>query len=587
MPDPHDEPNPDGLRRSTRERKHVQPVNIESFNIFSEHHYILYEQALRSDRKDAAVKALDKELDAAELMKIWDPILEESLTPEQRKYIIDAMTNFVEKWLASGGFDKFKVRVLARGDQQQEHGETSSPVCRIESVFMIAMIAAYLGLEVFKFDVVTAYLNTVMPEEVLQKWLLLPKHVSARLVERDTARYGKFKRRDGKILVQMNKLTYGYKEAALGWYRTFMELFDNYKYERMPKDSCFLFKTGKREGDILLAAICVDDGFGAATPGSGLKEEYLDAIRTKFTITVEEKDEIDFLGVSFKFDRENKAVSISQRNFVSKLVKAYSVDKTAKTPSLADLFEEDPASPLLKDQLAFLSLNSSCNFAATRTFPEILPCSSTLASRYYKATEQDFKRALRMVEYMHGVPDHELYLRPRSLKVVGYADASYGERSTGHSQSGGCIGVEGYDSPCLFIFLSSKQPFVVKSSCEAELVAANTVGDYFVWIRECLECAKLSDGSPAVMYQDNKATIQIGEKGAGSFKRTKHIRVRFFWITELIKLGELVLEYVPTGEMVADILTKPLIGNSFRYLREKLLGTSNKPGMGVDERVEE
>jgi hypothetical protein len=53
--------------------------------------------------------------------------------------------------------------------------------------------------------------------------------------------------------------------------------------------------------------------------------------------------------------------------------------------------------------------------------------------------------------------------------------------------------------------------------------------------------------------------------------------VRFFWISELIKFGELVLSYLPTGEMIADILTKPLMGSTFRYLRRKLLGISNKP----------
>ena len=32
------------------------------------------------------------------------------------------------------------------------------------------------------------------------------------------------------------------------------------------------------------------------------------------------------------------------------------------------------------------------------------------------------------------------------------------------------------------------------------------------------------------------------------------------------------MRYVPTDELVADILTKPLVGSKFRYLRGKLLG---------------
>jgi hypothetical protein len=282
--------------------------------------------------------------------------------------------------------------------------------------------------------------------------------------------------------------------------------------------------------------------------------------------------------MTLQFDRVNKAVSVSQKKFINDLIEEYKVTKKARSPAADDLYDDDPDSPLLADQRKFMSLNASCAFAASRTWPELLPCTSTLSTRNFKATENDYRKAYRQLEYMNWAKDdHELYLRPKSLNVVGYADASYAERSTGHSQTGGCLGFEGHTDPCLFIFCSSKQPVVAKSSCEAELIAANTVGDYYVWVHECLDALELRGDSAGVMYQDNKSTIQISEKGRGSFKRTKHIRVRFFWISELIKFGELVLSYLPTGEMIADILTKPLMGSTFRYLRRKLLGISNKP----------
>jgi hypothetical protein len=46
------------------------------------------------------------------------------------------------------------------------------------------------------------------------------------------------------------------------------------------------------------------------------------------------------------------------------------------------------------------------------------------------------------------------------------------------------------------------------------------------------------------------------KQGTGSFKRAKHIKVRFFWLKDLIDLGLLELVYMPTDELVADILTK-------------------------------
>ena len=57
------------------------------------------------------------------------------------------------------------------------------------------------------------------------------------------------------------------------------------------------------------------------------------------------------------------------------------------------------------------------------------------------------------------------------------------------------------------------------------------------------------------------------------FKRAKHIKVRFFWLKDLIDGDEIILVYVPSEELVADMLTKATTGAKFKYLRGKLLGT--------------
>jgi hypothetical protein len=78
---------------------------------------------------------------------------------------------------------------------------------------------------------------------------------------------------------------------------------------------------------------------------------------------------------------------------------------------------------------------------------------------------------------------------------------------------------------------------------------------------------------PAQLHMDNQSAIHVSKKGRGTFKRTKHIKVRFFWLKDLIDNGELNICYTCTSEMVADILTKPLVGTKFKYLKDKLLGT--------------
>ena len=66
--------------------------------------------------------------------------------------------------------------------------------------------------------------------------------------------------------------------------------------------------------------------------------------------------------------------------------------------------------------------------------------------------------------------------------------------------------------------------------------------------------------------------MRLLEQGTGSFKRAKHIEVRFFWLKDLIDGGEVILIYVPSEELVADMLTKATTRAKFKYLRDKLLG---------------
>lgn len=93
-----------------------------------------------------------------------------------------------------------------------------------------------------------------------------------------------------------------------------------------------------------------------------------------------------------------------------------------------------------------------------------------------------------------------------------------------------------------------------------------------LWQRRLLKDLGYGRMVPTVMYEDNQSVIKAAAKGEGDFKRTKHIAMRFFSIKENIDAGEVELKYLPTGDMLADILTKPLQGALFRKLRDKLLG---------------
>ena len=50
-----------------------------------------------------------------------------------------------------------------------------------------------------------------------------------------------------------------------------------------------------------------------------------------------------------------------------------------------------------------------------------------------------------------------------------------------------------------------------------------------------------------------------------------HIAIRFFFVKDKIDAGEVQVEHLPTEDMIADLLTKPLQGQQFYNLRRKLL----------------
>lgn len=81
---------------------------------------------------------------------------------------------------------------------------------------------------------------------------------------------------------------------------------------------------------------------------------------------------------------------------------------------------------------------------------------------------------------------------------------------------------------------------------------------------------KVSDN---IIFQDNKSTMLLERNGkASSSKRTKHINVRYFFITDRISKGEVRVEWCPTSEMVADFMTKPLQGSTFKRFRDLIMG---------------
>ena len=76
--------------------------------------------------------------------------------------------------------------------------------------------------------------------------------------------------------------------------------------------------------------------------------------------------------------------------------------------------------------------------------------------------------------------------------------------------------------------------------------------------------------APATVHQDNMSTIHLLEHESTS-ERSRHVKIRFYWVRDLVEKKDINIVPTNTEDMIADILTKPLQGEHIRRLRALLL----------------
>ena len=152
--------------------------------------------------------------------------------------------------------------------------------------------------------------------------------------------------------------------------------------------------------------------------------------------------------------------------------------------------------------------------------------------------------------------------------MVAYIDASYAtwpddrKSHTGIALSLGCG---------TFYARSGRQKICTDSSTAAELVALNSGLKPAVNAKFFLELQGYKMAA-SDLKQENKSTIAMTKNGIGNSSATKHIEVRYFHVKNFVDRGLVSVSWIPTADMVADILTKAVTGANFERLRAILLG---------------
>jgi hypothetical protein len=306
------------------------------------------------------------------------------------------------------------------------------------------------------------------------------------LLELEHDKYKDYVLDDGSVIFELDKLSYGYVEAAHYWWEELKDKFEKDDYAVSKKDKWVFIK---RKGEqVSFCGTTVDDClFVCMRDKEWIKQQILLLENAFQEVTVESGNEIGLVGMQIRMDRELKQFVITQPKHVERFIEKFKVTKGAPTPALGKLMGDNIDSPLLADQADYMSKCAMLMYASQRTYPEICPVPIKLSTKDNKATKEDMEKAIRVAECIYVCKDtHKLVLQPKSLKLISAADASYAEHTDGKSHSGGVVGFE-LDASCNFGFVSSKQLVVAKSAGEAELIAHNMIGDLVEWAREMLK----------------------------------------------------------------------------------------------------
>ena len=473
----------------------------------------------------------------------------------------------VDKFDAAGNYTKTKSRYVARGDQ--EFGtkiDISAPTCSLQTVFMIAAIAAKENRHVASADIPGAYLHTKMTE-ILH--IRIEPKISDILVKLKPE-LSKIRDSKGYLYAELNKALYGCDESARLWYDTLSAfLINDLKFKVNPVEPC-IFNLG--DGDDQVTVCVYVDDLMVTSLNKPAMTEVLEKITAKFPGTNPSIGNVhSYLGMLFDFSSPGKC-KITMEYYIRKILNEFQITGKKTVPADLDLFTIDESSPLLpSDRKArFRSLVASLLYLVKRVRPEALLAVSFCTTRVNSPTEQDDKKLQRIAEYFNFDFTSGIILEPGSDSIenslVSGTDAAFGIHPDGKSHSGLYIGLG--DGP---VYVGSKkQKIVSKSSTEAELISLTDGCSQIIWSRDFLIGQGYSMG-PALVYQDNMSTMSMVKAGKPTSDRTRHIHVRYFFVKDRVSSGELLIEHMPTDELIADLLTKPLFGNKFRKLKAKLL----------------
>lgn len=514
--------------------------NAEKVNLVCHDDPKTAKEALNGINSDEWRNALQSEYNALIKNKTW----EVTDRPKDRK-VIGSRWVLKTKYRADGTIEKRKARLVAKGFTQRygiDYQKTFAPVARASSIRLIMALAAKYDLIVHHMDVITAYLNGELDENI---YMEKPEMLNELLgVE------------DDKVLL-LKKAIYGLKQSGRQWYRKLDEKLRKYGLKPLMTEPCVYFMRNKNE--TIIISVYVDDLIIAAS-NPRLMENIKKGLMKEFEM--KDLGPISYcLGVQFKQDLKKGTITMCQSKYTEDILKRFNMEdcKTIATPLDANSKLKRPEIPLADRKrevtdFPYQSLIGSLMYLSVFTRPDISYAVSSLSQFNSDFDSSHINAGKRVLRYLQGSKDIGLKFSKSHDKLVGYVDADWaGDVNDRHSHTGYFFKLSG----AAVCWEARKQKSVALSSTEAEYMALSDSSREAIYLRNFLNELGFIGKDPIIINNDNQSAAKL-VRNPTFHSRTKHIDARYHYVREASENGLIEVRYLPTNNMIADILTKGL-----------------------------
>ena len=357
------------------------------------------------------------------------------------------------------------------------------------------------------------------------------------------------------MVLKLMKAVYGTKQGGHVWYENIRRTLKNMGYERTEADHAVFICV---KGDVLsILALYINDITMACNNLQVIQEDK-ETLKKHYQMT--DLGEITWiLGMHITHDHCAGWIALSQEKYALELLDHFgkSDARPISTPTLANKHLVKVDSPEVDTQ-AYQCVVGALMYLMLGTRPDLVYTIAALG-RHSACPGIEHQRALDCAFcYIRATSDWKLVYQqdnPNGTILKGFVNADWA------SNVNNCKSTSG------FVFMLAggtiswglkKQNTVALSSTEAKYIAATHAAKEVVWLRRLLLELKQKVEGPTILTMDNQSAITIA-RNPEFHDHSKHIEIWHHFLRQKIEEGELGLEYTPTGDQVADILTKGLV----------------------------